>query len=453
MESEQSTVNLNFDNSKWMIKGLVVGLIALLLLIPMTFVKDLVLERQERQKKVTSEITGKSAERQSVIGPILVLPYRETDSTGKTLREHTAYFLPDTYEVNSTITPRKKYRGIYKVMFYDAVVEMYGRFGDIPLSRLGIEPGQVDWQNASVILSLADNRGLLEQPNLVWKGSPHELTPEKAGVGDRLVAPLKVAGTEDLTNAIFSTTLRISGFEQLLFTPVGKNTSVKINSTWKDPSFTGNILPQSSEIGKNGFSASWSSMSHARNFPQYWTDRHLSITHQFPAVDGDSRSTQTVDESSISSAAFGVNLFIHINGYQKTLRSIKYALLCILLTFATFFLIEMWGKTSAHPFQYGLVGLALVLFYTLLLSVSEYTGFNIAYLVATLATVTLIGWFAKGVLRSSRLSVILSVVLVLVYTYVFTLMNLQDYSLLLGSIGLFAVLAVIMKFTSKLNWP
>ena len=184
MESEQSTVNLNFDNSKWMIKGLVVGLIALLLLIPLAFVKDLVLERQERQKKVTSEITGKSAERQSVIGPILVLPYRETDSTGKTLREHTAYFLPDTYEVNSTITPRKKYRGIYKVMFYDAVVEMYGRFGDIPLSRLGIEPGQVDWQNASVILSLADNRGLLEQPNLVWKGSPHELTPEKAGVGD-----------------------------------------------------------------------------------------------------------------------------------------------------------------------------------------------------------------------------------------------------------------------------
>ena len=137
---------------------------------------------------------------------------------------------------------------------------------------------------------------------------------------------------------------------------------------------------------------------------------------------------------------------------KKTMRSVKYAVLCILLTFAAFFLIETTHKRSVHPFQYGLIGLALVLFYTLLLSFSEYIGFNLSYIIASVATIGLIAWFVKGVLASSKLSGLLSLVLVLMYTYVFTILQLRDYSLLFGSIGLFITLAVIMHFSKKIQW-
>ena len=134
------------------------------------------------------------------------------------------------------------------------------------------------------------------------------------------------------------------------------------------------------------------------------------------------------------------------------MRSIKYSLLCLVLTFAAFFLIETTNKKSAHPFHYGLIGLALILFYTLLLSVSEYIGFNPAYIIASVCTIGLIGWFANGILSSGKLAVLLSTILVLLYGYVFTILQLQDYSLLLGSVGLFITLAVIMRFAKKIQW-
>jgi inner membrane protein len=217
------------------------------------------------------------------------------------------------------------------------------------------------------------------------------------------------------------------------------------------------MLPQTTAISDSGFKATWKSMAHTRSFPQQWIDKAFSLDYYFPLppgtdvvrTDGGYIPSQT---ASIGSAAFGVDLFIPVNGYQKTLRTVKYAMLCILLTFAAFFLIETAHKKSAHPFQYGLVGLALILFYTLLLSFSEYTGFNTAYIIASLATIGLIAWFVKGILQSGKATTILSVVLVLVYSYMFSLLQLQDYSLLLGSIGLFLTLAVIMYFSKRLKW-
>jgi inner membrane protein len=159
------------------------------------------------------------------------------------------------------------------------------------------------------------------------------------------------------------------------------------------------------------------------------------------------------DGISTPSATFGASLFIPVNGYQKSMRSIKYALLCILLSFAAFFLIEISQKTvSVHPFQYGLIGIALILFYTLLLSFSEYIGFNLAYLVASIFTIGLIGWFVKGLLQNGKKATLLTMVLVLLYTYIFTILQLADYSLLLGSLGLFFALAVIMHFSKKFSW-
>lgn len=464
--SLEKTITTAWHKSKWIVKGCIVGLLALLMMIPMLFVKNLILEREERQQQATREISSKWAGPQNIIGPVVGVPFWKSNdadtSSKKTDTKHIAYFLPYILNVSATVNPKEKHRGIFKVMLYDTKATISGSFNELAMDKLNIPTDKFIWNEAFVIMSIADNKGLNDQLTLKWKDSIIEMSPQ-IGSGDKgMMALLKTTSAEDFKNASFSTTIDLNGSEQLLFTPVGKSTTVNVFSTWEHPSFSGSMLPQSTDVSERGFKATWKSMAHKRNFPQQWVDNAYRLDHYFPKpstgnevrFDGsDVTSTAgTGSAISVGTSAFGVDLFIPVNGYQKTLRTIKYALLCILLTFAAFFLIETANKKSAHPFQYGLIGLALILFYTLLLSISEYTGFNSAYFIASAATIGLIGWFVKGILQSGKATTILSVVLVLIYSYVFSLLQLQDYSLLLGSFGLFLTLAVVMYFSKKMQW-
>lgn len=441
-----------WSKSKLLIKGFIIGVLVLLLIIPTLYVQNLVQEREQRQKEAIAEVSNKWAGHQLVTGPFIVLPYWQTDSdtaVKKIRSKHFAYFLPDVLTVSATVNPREKYRGIYKVMLYNSKINLSGSFNTIDLKKLNILPEDVIWNEAFVKFNLSDVKGLNEEMILTWNGQPLTLSPQSfddnsGSNGLTAMFPLNNAGQIGVTN--FSSQLDINGSEQLMFTPVGKSTTVNLQSTWPHPSFTGNILPQNSQVKKSGFNATWKSMAHKRAFPQQWKDDAYvlgSLVRNIDVVD---------NRSYISAAAFGADLFVPVNNYQKTMRSVKYAVLCILLTFSAFFLIETTNKRSVHPFQYGLIGLALVLFYILLLSFSEYIGFTTSYVIASIATVALIGWFTKSILLSGRLSGILAIVLVLMYTYVFTLLQLQDYSLLFGSIGLFITLAVIMYFSRKIKW-
>ncbi|HYH13852.1 MAG TPA: cell envelope integrity protein CreD, partial [Flavisolibacter sp.] len=420
----------------------IISILILLLLIPTHYVKNLIEEREARQKDAIAEVSQKWAGKQTITGPILGIPYITTtaDVNGKvTNTKNYAYFLPDQLHVSAVANPQEKYRGIYKVMLYNAQVNMQGQFAKVNLSQLGIEPQSIVWDEVFVRMSIADTRGLNEELQLKWKDTILKFAPNTIGEQDGaggLTARLPIQSAEELDNISFSSKLNVSGAEQLLFTPIGKTSKIDIESAYPHPSFTGEVLPQSTLIKDSGFKASWTSLAHKRSFPQ-----------EFRQNESPNGKTYNVEN-----AAVGVSLFVPVNSYQKTLRSIKYAILCIALTFAAFFLIETINRKSVHPFQYGLIGLALVLFYTLLLSFSEYIGFNPAYGVAALCTVGLIAWFVKGILLSGKLSTILSIVLLLVYSYVFSILQLQDYSLLLGSMGLFLTLAVIMYFSRKLQW-
>lgn len=463
MESTlQETAKTTWQKSKWLIKGAIIGVIALLLLIPMLYVKNLIFEREKRQQEAALEITGKWAGPQNLIGPVIAVPFWKSveDTAHKVYTtRHTAYFLPDELSINATLNPKEKHRGIYKVMLYDTKIDLSGTYSSPAFEKLNIAADKLIWSEAYVRFSVADNKGLNDQIKLKWNDSILELTPV-ANSEDGMTAPLKISSADDLKNIRFSATVDMNGSGQLFFTPVGKSTTVQVNADWKNPSFTGNMLPQKTEISNKGFNATWKSMSHRRNFPQQWVDNTFSFDYIFPrtptAAETDHAEriyTSTSGKvSSVAESSFGVNLFIPVNGYQKTLRTVKYSLLCILLTFTAFFLVETTSKKSIHPFQYGLIGLALILFYTLLLSFMEYTGFNPAYLIASAATIGLIAWFVKSILKSGRSTTILSVVLVLIYSYIFSLLQLQDYSLLLGSIGLFITLAIVMYFSRKLQW-
>lgn len=461
-----STISTAWNKSKWLVKGCIIGVIALLLMVPMIYVNNLVFEREERQKQATREITSKWAGKQNILPPVIGIPFWKKvgiDTSSKaTYSKDIAYFLPDQVSINAQINPKEKHRGIFKVMLYDSRINITASFSQIPLQKLGIAPDQCIWKEAFVMMNIADNKGLNDQLTLNWKDTTIELSPDYANGSTAMKANLNVHSLQELSNASFSAIIDLNGSEQLLFTPVGKSTTVNISSTWKHPSFNGSTLPQNSNVKDSGFTAIWKSMSHKRNFRQEWIGNEFTFDpYTVPAtneehirVDGSVVSTSPIVTSvnTVAASAFGVDLYIPVNEYQKTQRTIKYAILCILLTFAAFFIIETGSKKSAHPFQYGLIGLALILFYTLLLSISEYTGFNIAYIISSIATIGLIAWFVRGILDNGRSTTILSVILVILYSYIFSLLQLKDYSLLLGSIGLFITLAAIMYFSKKLKW-
>jgi inner membrane protein len=451
----ETTIETVWSKSKVLVKGLIIAFLVLLLIIPTFYVQHLIEEREQRQKEAVTEVSNKWAGRQVVTGPMVVLPYWQTDSdtsVRKIRSKHFAYFLPDELSINATIIPKEKYRGIYKVMLYNSKINLSGSFKEIDLQKLNIFPEDVIWNESFLKFNIADVKGLNDELLVQWKNQPLNLSPQsfedRSGTNG-LTAPLSLNGIDDLKNSNFSSQLDLNGSEQLLFTPVGRSTSVTVQSIWPYPSFTGDILPQNSQVKDSGFTANWKSLAHKRSFPQQWKDDAYILGR----ITRNIGVTDVVDNNSyLTNAAFGADLFVPVNGYQKTMRSVKYSVLCILLTFSAFFLIETTNKRSVHPFQYGLIGLALVLFYILLLSFSEYIGFNTSYVIASIATIGLIAWFAKSILFSGRLSGILSLVLVLMYSYVFTILQLQDYSLLFGSIGLFITLAIIMYFSRKIQW-
>jgi inner membrane protein len=431
----ESVIKTAWEKSKLLVKGLIIGAIALLLLIPAYFVKEVVLEREQRQEEVYKEVSSKWASDQTVTGPVLTIPYTETvqvkpDQPTQAGTVKYLYLLPDNLQVNASAIPEKRKRGIFQVMLYSADMELSGSFDLKQIDELRIDPGVIHWDEAYLSIGLTDLSGLQNPPLLQWKDTGINLksgTREGSFLKETLVAPVPIATHEKIS---FSTRLEVNGSRNLRFVPVGNETTVKLQSAWPDPSFTGAILPKHN-ISDSGFTASWKAFAHTRSFPQVWTQ---AVYHK------------------LDNAAFGVDLHIPVNGYQKTLRSLKYALLCIMLTFAGFFLIETTNKKSVHPFHYGLIGLALILFYTLLLSFTEYIGFNAAYGLASVAVIGLIAWFVKSLLALSRPAVLVAIILVLVYSYVFTTLQLNDYSLIMGSVGLFIALAVIMKFSKKIQW-
>ena len=449
----ETTAQKIWSSSKLIVKTIVIGIIILILQIPKSYVEDLIHERESRQTEAVNEVSSKWAAKQNLTGPILVVPFYEySDSNQRIRTKHYAYFLPDQLNINSTLNPIEKYREIYKVMLYSSLIQVSGSFDNLDFTKFTVPPSNIAWNEAFVKINLSDLKGLNEEMKLKWNDRLLTFSPqasESKNSTDALVAALNIMKPEDLRGVHFSGQINLNGSEELLFTPLGKSTNVTLSSKWPHPSFTGNSLPQTSEIANSGFQATWKSLAHKRNYPQQWFDDAYFIN---TGANSGNTTIQDNTSNNIVSSSFGTDLFVPVNAYQKTTRSVKYAMLCILLTFASFFLVETANRKLIHPFQYGLIGLALILFYTLLLSFSEYVGFNYSYLIASVATIALIGWFVKGILTSSRLTTLLVVILTLIYSYIFTILQLQDYSLLLGSIGLFITLAVIMHFSKRIQF-
>lgn len=433
------------------LKIAVIGILILLLLIPAGMIKSLIYERQNNRDNVVREISDKWGKTQNLTGPVLILPYYEIksikDEEYKTRKQ--LYILPESLDINGNINPEIRYRGIYKVIVYGSNLDFSGEFKIPDLDKMGIIKENVDWENANVVFGINDMRGIQKEININWQGKNIPVDP---GIENKTIAQsgftAKVPLNKDDDLIKFQINMDLNGSQGLYFTPVGKTTNVTLNSKWSTPSFSGSFLPDNRNISKNGFEAHWTILHLNRNYPQHWIDGAYSLTGS-----SNSAGFEDVDQdNNTSGSAFGVNLLFPVDEYQKTMRSAKYAIMFISLTFLIYLFVEILNKKRIHPVQYLLVSFGLLLFYTLLLSLSEHIGFNLAYLISGLAIIGLITSYSHSIFKKMKLSLITSISLTILYIFLYVILQMEDYSLLLGSIGLFIILAFVMYLSKRINW-
>lgn len=424
-----------FEKYKTLAKGFFVGFLVLIMLIPTAYIMVLINERAGRQQEVINEVSSKWATGQTIIGPVLTVPYytTSTDKDGKTTRtQREIHILPEQLNINGKVQPENRHRSLYNVTVYRSALELTGQFNPAIITEQLAGIDSIEWAKATIAMGIDDSRGLEDEPVLQWGNKKENMGTMMAAneaLSEALHARVAVqAGT--ITD--FHITLKVKGTGELYFTPNGKTTTVNINSPYPSPAFDGKYLPDRIPmLSDSGFSANWKILQASRGYPQYWYDG------AYP---------------NFKKSAFGVKLIQQADHYSKTERSVKYAILIISLTFLVFFFLEVLQRKSVHPLQYILVGIALCIFYTLLLSISEYTGFNTAYLIASSATVLLITWYIKAIFGKMRVAASFMAALTTLYGYVFFLIQLKDYALLFGSVGLFLIVAVIMYYSRRIDW-
>jgi inner membrane protein len=427
--------------SSQMLRLFSVGLLALLLQIPIAMIGGLVAERQERRQAAVTEVSSKWGNVQSIIGPVLIVPYtyRSTETSASGLQitrteTRNAIFLPEQLRVRGSIDAELRHRGIFSIPVYKVGLTLEGEFTRPSFAELGLEPAGVAWNRAQLAIGISDARAIQQETAVTWNGKPVSFLPgtgafTDGGTGIHAVVGLANGGQR----AQFSFPLSLNGSLGVYLTPFAQNTIVELQSNYGHPSFQGNWLPVERSVSDAAFRAKWSIPFLGRNYPQAW-------------------KAEVGMRKEIDGSRFGVELVNPVDHYRMAERSVKYAGLFILLTFATLWLIEVLAGVRVHPIQYLLLGGALCLFYLLELSLSEHLGFPLAYTVASFSVVALVAGYSVVVLHHIRRALFVIAVVSLLYAYLYILLMNEDYALLIGSVGLFLILAAIMYATRRVDW-
>jgi len=404
--------------------------IIILLLIPLLMIQSLITDRQQYRFVAIQEISKSWAGAQTIAGPMITV----TTKTEKENKEGKKYFvtrsyhyLPENLNIDVNVTPEKRYKGIYEVMLYKSKIKMSGIFN---LRKLIERFADKKIEQSYISFNISDLRGIQKDAVLKLNDKNYNLI---SGIKNKIFKSGFYSdfelNTEDVLQN-FDIELELNGMENLDFIPLGKFTEVNVSSPWNNPSFAGAFLPTTRKVTEDGFTARWKVNYFNRSYPQAWEGK-------------------TYDTFA---SAFGVKLLVPVDEYQKTMRTSKYGLMIIVLTFLSFFMIELFSKKVIHPIQYLLVGLSLLIFYSILLAISEYILFQHSYLISSLLVIALIGVYVKSIYKSKQIASIIIGMLFMFYSFMYVILQLQDYSLLLGNIALFIILGAIMFFTRKINW-
>jgi len=430
---------------------IMIATIILILLIPLAFIKDLIREREFRQDDVVNEINEKWGSEVILYGPILKVPYKtykeksvynpetKLNTVEKESFLNYAYFFPKTLDFKASAASKTKKRNNFESVVYESNISITGSFDNPNFTSKSIKEKDIIWNKSSILFKTSNLKGIKSQVAIQFDKNNYELETnyhsdkkDKNGLDELESSYIKAENIDFTISQNFNMDLSYNGSKSMRFIPIGKTTTTKMTSNWTNPSFAGNYLPQDEgeKVTKNGFSANWKVLDINRPFSQQFFN-HLPNLNEY---------------------AFGTNFIVPVDEYQKSNRSAKYGFMVIGLTFLVFFLIQTMSKINIHPFQYVMIGVALVMFYTLLISISEHSSFLKAYLIAGSAVISLITLYSKSILKSTKFVFLIGTCLTVLYGFIFVIIQLENYALLVGSIGLFIILAAVMYVSRKIDW-
>lgn len=415
------------------IKAAILTGIALLLLLPLSLLGSLVAERTSQRDSAVQSVARGWGDRQWIGGPVLAIPVTDDSAPA-----HTSdwYVLPDRLNVTVDLQVQDARRrlGLYDVPVYVAHVHAKGEFdlareiGRLSLSAASLHP---HLDQARILLPIEDPRGLRDLASVTPEFKNFE--PSSSFPIPVLAAPLNLAAGDFAGPRVFDLSFDVAGTQSLQLLPLARNLRVQMHGNWPDPGFTDGVLPIERRIDAGGFAASWQVLNLNRSYGDRWLEGSVS--------------TQT-----LVSSGFGVELVQPVDIYQRSTRAVKYGGLFVALSFLTLFLVENLQRRAIHPIQYGLLGLALSVFYLLLLALAEHIGFAGAYILATGALCALMGVYLAGALHSRSAGALSGMIFGATYAVLYLLVTSESYALLSGSLALFALLATTMCLTRKIDW-
>lgn len=448
-----------------LIKALIVFGLMLLIGLPLLMIQETIKERMQFRQEAVDSIAADSVREQTIIGPILVIPYVEqyderveiaADKDQKSsvpartevqrrVMQRRLLVYPNNLLQTGTIDTDRRYRGIHQVLVYSGQHAFKGDFTVPGLEQLPRKTpeARIAVGQPFIALSIEDVRGIRNIPKIDWGGRQIEFEQGTNLFAFRsgLHAPLGAMPLVAAQQVKFSFDLGLSGIERQHFVPVAKNNQVSMKSNWPHPQFGGRFLPSPKyrQINAQGFQVEWDISSLASN-----------AQTQLSSIEGEFKVPDSAPLGQVD--RFSVGFIEPVNVYSQSDRATKYGLLFVALTFAAFFIFEILKSLPIHPVQYLLVGLALVIFFLLLVSLAEHIAFWMAYVIASAACIVLTSFYLTYVLRSAARAIGFGVALTALYGALYGLLNSENNALIMGSILLFAVLAAVMVVTRKVDW-
>jgi inner membrane protein len=429
------------------LKIIIITVMIFLFLIPLGMIKDLIREREGRKLEAETDVVSSWGGESAIGGPVLVVPRRMKrevlDEAGKVLRmeEYTerVYMLPRNLDLDVRSRSEMKHRGIFEVPVFTLDLSGSGDFALEPLYKNYISADLI-WDQAYVQFSYHHLKGMKKTGPLLWGGKEINFEPGDSALSFYdavLKVPVDIGSGEtwNISRTIpFRFNQEIRGGTSLEFLPLGGETRIHLESDWVSPSFQGYYLPTQQNISDQGFTAEWELHSLSRSVPESWSESETSVFDEM-------RQT-----------AFGLNYYPALNSYNKTRRTIDYGILFLIMPFMTFFLFELIRKGRFHPIQYLLAGFGNILFYLILLSLSEHIAFMPSYLAASAAVAVMLSLYTLSIDGVGWKGLYLLPVMSSGYGYLYFVLKSEDYALVMGTAGLFAALSITMFLTRGIKW-
>lgn len=437
---------------RFYVKFSIIFALILALLIPQSFIMDLVSERTSWRQQAYDSIEQSWPGRQTLAGPVLLVPYHLTYNSKEkiivnkveksVIKEVTVddilYLIPKQLNINSKLESSMRYRGIYEIPVYGNGLQVTGEFDNQALLNVIADnkDKKIRWDKPQLSVLVSDQRGIAAPPALKWNNSDIAFQPSAnlphASAG--MHADLPQISVEKAASLPFAFNMELRGMRAMSFSLLSENSQVQLAANWANPSFMGELLPEKRDINPQGFSAEWKASSFSYD------------------VSNALEQCRKGECNSLLNRAVGFELIQPVDVYQQSERSIKYAALFIILTFMALVLFELLKKLPIHPIQYTLVGMALLVFYLLLISLSEHLLFIYAYSIGASASILLLTVYFGAILHSHKSGLILGAALAVLYGVLYVILQSEENSLLMGSVLIFIMLAGLMLTTRHFDW-